>query len=287
MTQQVAEPTTGDSEVVSMKLLLETGVHFGHKTRRWHPKMKQYIFTQRNGIHIIDLQQTLSMLGRAFEIVRDWAAEGKTFLFVGTKKQAAEAIETEATRCGMYYINQRWLGGTLTNFATIQERIDHLLDLERQRDSGQLALLIKKEALKRGELIAKMNHQMAGIKEMRRLPDALFIVDPGKEKIAVAEAHRMEIPIIAINDTDCDPNLIDYAIPANDDAIRSVRLITGKIADAVLEGQALREARLLEEQKAAEAEEAALAEAEAEDEEPAAPPPEPDEAEEPAVVAEQ
>ncbi len=289
MTTQVIEPTAADAEVVSMKLLLETGVHFGHKTRRWHPKMKQYIFTQRNGIHIIDLQQTLSMLARAYEIVRDWAAEGKTFLFVGTKKQAAEAIETEAQRCGMYWVNQRWLGGTLTNFATIQERIDRLQDLERQQESGQLALLTKKERLKLEYLMNKMNHQMAGIKAMRQLPDIMFIVDPGKEKIAVAEGRRMGIPMVAINDTDCDPNLVDHPIPANDDAIRSVRLITSKMADAVIEGRALREQRLLEEQKAAEEEaaEAAIAEEKAAAEAQDSLEPEQAEVEEPAVVAEE
>ena len=246
------KPTTGD--VVSMKLLLETGVHFGHKTRRWNPRMKQYIFTQRNGIHIIDLQQTLGLLGVAYEWVRDLVAEGKSILFVGTKKQAQEAIETEAQRCGMNYVNVRWLGGTLTNFQTMRARIGHLHESERQRDEGKFSVLTKKEALKRMVAIAKLNRQMGGIKEMTKLPDALFIVDPGKENIAVAEARRMGIPIVAVNDTDSDPTLIDQVIPANDDAIRSVRLMTGKMADAVLEGKALRETRLLEQMKAAEAE---------------------------------
>ncbi len=253
MTQQVAEPKQGEDEVVSMKLLLETGVHFGHKTRRWNPKMKQYIFTQRNGIHIIDLQQTLGMLARAFHYVRDLAAEGKTVLFVGTKKQAAEAIEQEAKRCGMCYVNQRWLGGTLTNFATIRQRIDQLIEWERQRDTGQSTLVTKHEGLKREELVIKLNRMMGGIKEMRRIPDVVFIVDPGKERIAVAEARRVGVPIVAINDTDCDPNLIDYPIPGNDDAIRSVRLITSKMADAVLEGNAMRATRQMEQQKADEA----------------------------------
>ena len=256
---QTADPSPPPGEVVSMKLLLETGVHFGHKTRRWNPKMKQYIFTQRNGIHIIDLQQTLGLLGKAFEFVRDLAADGKRIVFVGTKKQAQESIETEAQRCGMNYVNIRWLGGTLTNFQTLRARIDHLTKLEDQRDSGAFSQLTKKEGLKREETIAKLNRQMGGIKTMDRLPNALFIVDPGKEAIAVAEAHRIGIPIVAINDTDCDPNLIDHVIPGNDDAIRSVRLMTGKIADAVLEGQMLREERLLEQAKMeAEAEQEAL-----------------------------
>jgi small subunit ribosomal protein S2 len=250
MTQQVADPTS-DSDVVSMKLLLETGVHFGHKTRRWNPKMKQYIFTQRNGIHIIDLQQTLGLLADAYRYVRDLVAGGGVILFVGTKKQAQEAIETEAKRCGMFYVNQRWLGGTLTNFATIRARIDHLYELERRKESGALAMLVKKEGLRREEEIAKLNHQMGGIKDMKTLPDALYIVDPGKEYIAVAEARRIGIRIVAINDTDCDPNLIHHAIPGNDDAIRSVRLITGKMADAVLEGREIYAQRLMEEEKAA------------------------------------
>ncbi|MSQ26341.1 MAG: 30S ribosomal protein S2 [Dehalococcoidia bacterium] len=251
-TQQVLEAKPADGEVVSMKLLLETGVHFGHKTRRWNPKMKQYIFTRRNGIHIIDLQQTLGMMSTAYHSVKEMAAQGKTILFVGTKKQAQEAVEQEAARCKMYYVNVRWLGGTLTNFQTIRGRVEHLLDLERKKETGHFSLITKKEALGLEQEIAKLNHQMAGIKTMKRLPDALFIVDPGKEAIAVAEARRIGIPIVAINDTDCDPNFITYPIPGNDDAIRSVRLITSKIADAVLEGGVLREQRLLEQVKAAE-----------------------------------
>ncbi len=250
MTQQVTDPTS-DADVVSMKLLLETGVHFGHKTRRWNPKMKQYIFTQRNGIHIIDLQQTLGLLANAYRFVRDLVAGGGVILFVGTKKQAQEAIESESKRCGMFHVNQRWLGGTLTNFATIRARIDHLESLERRKDSGALAMLVKKEGLRREEEIEKLNRQMGGIKEMTKLPDALYIVDPGKEYIAVAEARRIGIPIVAINDTDCDPRLIDHAIPGNDDAIRSVRLITGKMADAVLEGREIHALRLMEAEKAA------------------------------------
>jgi small subunit ribosomal protein S2 len=249
-TQTLEAPVEAPSEVVSMKLLLETGVHFGHKTRRWHPAMKQFIFTQRNGIHIIDLQQTLDMLSTAYEYVREQAAAGKSILFVGTKKQAQESIENEAKRCGMYYVNQRWLGGTLTNFSTIQERIRYLKDLERQRERGEFSYLPKKEALKLEEEIAKLNRHLGGIKDMGRLPDTLYIVDPGKENIAVAEARRLSIPIVAINDTDCDPNLVDRPIPGNDDAIRSVRLITGKMADAILEGLAIRQAQMMEQQKA-------------------------------------
>ncbi|MBI3744197.1 MAG: 30S ribosomal protein S2 [Chloroflexi bacterium] len=251
MTTQVAEPKTSEAEVVSMKLLLETGVHFGHKTRRWHPKMKQYIFTQRNGIHIIDLQQTLGMLSRTYMHVRDLAAEGKTILFVGTKKQAQEAVEQESKRCGMPYVSVRWLGGTLTNFQTIRTRLQHLINIEKMHIAGTVAQVTKKETLKEAEMVAKMNRQMGGIKELKSLPDALFVVDPGKERIAVAEARRMKIPIVAINDTDCDPNNIDWPIPANDDAIRSVRLITSKIADAIIEGKAIREQRVLAQAKAA------------------------------------
>ena len=249
MQQEIVESRPGSGEVVSMKLLLETGVHFGHKTRRWHTKMKQFIFTQRNGIHIIDLQQTLGLLTRAYEFIRGIADAGGNVLFVGTKKQAQETIETEALRCGMHYVNVRWLGGTLTNFGTMRERIGHLQDLERRKERGEFTLLTKKEALKREEEINKLNRQMGGVKTMTRLPDVLFIVDPGKEGIAVAEGRRIGIPIVAINDTDCDPNLIDYPIPGNDDAIRSVRLMTGKMADAVIEGLSSRQARIAEEEK--------------------------------------
>ena len=250
MQQEIVDAQPGASEVVSMKLLLETGVHFGHKTRRWHPKMKQFIFTQRNGIHIIDLQQTLELLSNAYKFVRDIAEQGGSILFVGTKKQAQESIEVEATRCGMFYVNQRWLGGTLTNFGTMRDRIAHLIDLERRKERGEFLLMTKKEALKLDEEIEKLNRQMGGIKSMERQPDVLYIVDPGKEGIAVAEGRRMGIPIVAINDTDCDPNLIDYPIPGNDDAIRSVRLVTAKLADAVLEGQANRQSQEAELEKA-------------------------------------
>jgi len=268
MQQEIveAQPGAPDGEVVSMKLLLETGVHFGHKTRRWHPKMKQYIFTQRNGIHIIDLQQTLDLLGKAFEFVKDLAARGGTILFVGTKKQAQETIEAEATRCGMFYVNQRWLGGTLTNFGTMRERINHLVDLERRRDRGEFAMLLKKEALKREEEIEKLNRQMGGIKTMTKLPDALYVVDPGKENIAIAEGRRIGIPIVAINDTDCDPNLIDHPIPGNDDAIRSVKLMTARLADAMLDGAAIRASRAAEAEKAELEAQAAQTDGEAEDE---------------------
>ncbi|MBI4302577.1 MAG: 30S ribosomal protein S2 [Chloroflexi bacterium] len=224
-----------------MKLLLEAGVHFGHQTQRWHPRMKSYIFTQRNGIHIIDLQQTVTKLEDACRFVRDLAAEGKTVIFVGTKKQAQEAIEQEARRCNMPYVNQRWLGGTLTNFKTIQARIDYLVRLEDRQLKGELERLPKKEAMKLNELIARLNRQLGGIKEMTQLPGALFIVDTSRERIAVAEAKRMAIPIVAMVDTNCDPNEVDYPIPANDDAIRAVRLICGEIANAVLEGQAASE----------------------------------------------
>ena len=219
-----------------MKTLLEAGVHFGHQTRRWNPKMKSYIFAQRNGIHIIDLQQTLSYLTRARQFISDLVAGGEKILFVGTKSQAQDSIENEAQRCGMFYVKNRWLGGTLTNFHTIQSRIDHLVQQEERRLKGDFARLPKKEALKLEERIAKMNRLLGGIKEMTRLPGALFIVDIGKEKIAIAEARRVGVPIVALVDTDCDPQLVDYSIPGNDDAIRSIRLVTGQIADAVIEG---------------------------------------------------
>jgi small subunit ribosomal protein S2 len=224
-------------ETSTIKQLLEAGAHFGHQTSRWHPRMKRYIFTKRNGIHIIDLEQTASMLDTACEFARQLTAEGGAFLFVGTKKQAQEAIEQEANRCGMYYVNQRWLGGTLTNFATIQARIDYLVRLEDQQAKGDFRRLPKKEALKLGELIARFNQQMAGIKEMTSLPSALFIVDPTKEKIALTEAKRIGMPVVAMVDTNCNPNDVDYPIPANDDAIRTIKLICGRIADAIIEGK--------------------------------------------------
>jgi len=254
MVQQMVETQAATAEVASMKLLLETGVHFGHKTRQWHPAMKQFIFTQRNGIHIIDLQQTLGLLSKAYNFIRDAAAAGGVILFVGTKKQAQEAIDSESQRCGMHFVNQRWLGGTLTNFGTIKDRIRHMIDLEKQRDRGDFTYLTKKEASKLEEEISRLNRYLGGLKTMTRLPDVLFIVDPGKEGIAVAEARRLNIPIVAINDTDCDPNLVTHPVPGNDDAIRSVRLITGKIAEAILEGKSMRASQSLEMEKAMEPE---------------------------------
>jgi small subunit ribosomal protein S2 len=222
-----------------MKALLEAGVHFGHQTRRWDPRMKPYIFTERNNIHIIDLQQTVPLLQQAMQFARAVSSRGETILFVGTKKQAQDAIETEATRSGMPYVTNRWLGGTLTNFQTMESRIDHLVRLEDRRDRGELNQLIKKEAGKLMEEIEKMNRYFGGIKTMKRLPGALFIVDPPMERIAVTEAMRMRIPIIAMCDTNCNPDEIDLPIPSNDDAIRAVKLIAGKIADAALEGRNL------------------------------------------------
>jgi small subunit ribosomal protein S2 len=224
------------AEPTSMKSMLEAGVHFGHQTRRWHPRMKRYIFQQRNGIYIIDLQQTLSLLEKTAQIVSGLVAEGKTFLFLGTKRQAQETIQQEADRCGMFYVNSRWLGGTLTNFATLSSRVRYLKALEDRQAKGALNLLPKKEALKLEDKLTKLNRYFGGIKEMNRLPDAIFVVDLNKERIALAEARRVGIPIFALVDTDCDPELVDYAIPGNDDAIRSVRLVTARIADAVIEG---------------------------------------------------
>jgi small subunit ribosomal protein S2 len=224
-------------DTATIKELLEAGAHFGHQTSRWHPAMKKYIFTKRNGIHIIDLEQTAAMLDQACNFVREVAAEGGNILFVGTKKQAQEAVEQEAQRCNMYYVNQRWLGGVLTNFATIQARIDYLVRLEDQKERGDLERLPKKEVLKLDDEMSRLNRQMGGFKEMTSLPDALFIVDPTKERIALAEAKRVGIPVVAIVDTNCNPVNIDYPIPANDDAIRTIKLICSKIADAILEGK--------------------------------------------------
>ena len=233
MTTATATPS------VTMKALLEAGVHFGHQTHRWDPRMKPYIFTERNKIHIIDLQQTVPLLQRAMDFARGVASRGETIIFVGTKKQAQESIEAEAARCGMPYVTNRWLGGTLTNFQTMESRIDHLVRLEDRRDRGELGLLIKKEAGKLLEEIEKMNRYFGGIKTMKRLPGALFIVDPPMERIAVTEAIRMRIPIIAMCDANCNPDEIDYPIPSNDDAIRAVKLIASRVADAVLEGRNL------------------------------------------------
>ena len=222
--------------VISMKQLLEAGVHFGHQTRRWNPKMAPYIFTERNGIYIIDLQKTVRKIDEAYMFIRDVAMEGKSVLFVGTKKQAQESIETEAKRCGMFYVNNRWLGGTLTNFRTIQTRIKRLNDIDAMEKNGQFDILPKKEVVKLCAEREKLLKNLGGIREMKNLPGALFIVDPRKERIAVQEARALHIPIVAIVDTNCDPDEIDYVIPGNDDAIRAVKLIAGKMADAVLEG---------------------------------------------------
>lgn len=232
--------------VVAIRELLGAGVHFGHRTRRWNPKMRPYIFIARNGIHIIDVQQTLVKLEEAYNAVRDVVSEGGLILFVGTKKQAQEVIALEAERCGMPYVNQRWLGGTLTNFRTIRQRIDYLLDLEKRRDWGEFELLPKKEVLDLEREILRLAQKLGGIRGMNHLPDMLFLVDTRRENIAVKEANRLEIPIVAMVDTNCNPDPIDYVIPANDDAIRAIRLITGKIADAVLEGKQVREVALVE-----------------------------------------
>jgi small subunit ribosomal protein S2 len=247
----------------SMKQLLEAGVHFGHQTRRWNPKMRPFIFAERNGIHIIDLAQTVSRLDAALSFISDTVRRGDSILFVGTKKQAQESIAGEAERSGQHHVNNRWLGGMLTNFTTIKRRIQRLEALEARRDAGEFERLTKKEASKLTEEIEKLNHALGGIRRMRRLPGALFVVDPHRESIAIAEARRLEIPIVAMTDTNCDPDEIDWVIPANDDAIRSVRLISAKVADAVLEAQQERQAKLDEEFEQAEAmppvDEAALA----------------------------
>jgi len=226
------------ASTVTIKQLLEAGAHFGHQTSRWHPRMKRYIFTKRNGIHIIDLEQTVGMLEKACSFIEQLVADGGSVLFVGTKKQAQESIEQEAKRCNMYYINQRWLGGVLTNFSTIQNRIDYLVRLEDQQARGELERLPKKEALKLGKEIVRLNRMIGGIKEMTSLPSALFIVDVTKERLALDEAKRVGIPSVAVADTNCDPTDIDYPIPANDDAIKAIRLTCSKIADSVLEGKA-------------------------------------------------
>ena len=223
--------------VVSMKQLLEAGVHFGHQTRRWNPKMAPYIFTERNGIYIIDLQKTVKKLDEAYNFVRDVAANGGEVLFVGTKKQAGDSIKEEAERCGMHYVNARWLGGMLTNFKTIQKRIERLAQLRKMEEDGTFELLPKKEVVKLKLEIEKLEKFIGGIKQMKTLPAALFIVDPKKEKIAVSEARKLNIPIVAIVDTNCDPDEVDYVLPGNDDAIRAVKLIAGAMANAVMEGR--------------------------------------------------
>ena len=223
--------------VVSMKQLLEAGVHFGHQTRRWNPKMAKYIFTERNGIYIIDLQKTVKKLEEAYNFVRNLAENGQTILFVGTKKQAADAVKEEASRVGMYYVNARWLGGMLTNFKTMRTRIDRLAQLKKMQEDGTFDMLPKKEVMKLLGEMEKLEKYLGGVKEMKKLPGALFVVDPRKEHNAIAEARKLHIPIVAIVDTNCDPDEIDYVIPANDDAIRAIRLIASTMANAVQEGR--------------------------------------------------
>lgn len=223
--------------VISMKQLLEAGVHFGHQTRRWNPKMAEFIFTERNGIYIIDLQKTVKKVEEAYEFIKEVAASGKSILFVGTKKQAQESIESEAVRCDMYYVNQRWLGGMLTNFKTIKKRIERLNELDKMENDGTFDVLPKKEVIKLRSEKEKLEKNLNGIKNMDGLPGAIFIVDPRKEKIAIQEAHILGIPVVAIVDTNCDPEEVDYPIPGNDDAIRAVKLLTSKIADAVIEAR--------------------------------------------------
>ena len=223
--------------VVSMKQLLEAGVHFGHQTRRWNPKMAPYIYTERNGIYIIDLQKTVKKLEEAYAFVRDLSANGGNVLFVGTKKQAQDAIKEEATRCGGYYVNARWLGGMLTNFRTMRTRIDRLAQLRKMEEDGTFAMLPKKEVIKHQAEIEKLEKYLGGVKEMKKLPGALFIVDTRKERNAIAEAHRLGIPVVAIADTNCDPDEIDYPIPGNDDAIRAIKLIASVMANAMIEGK--------------------------------------------------
>ena len=223
--------------VVSMKALLEAGVHFGHQTRRWNPKMAPYIYTERNGIYIIDLQKTVKKLEEAYNFVRSISESGQSLLFVGTKKQAQEAIKDEALRCNMYYVNARWLGGMMTNFKTMRTRIDRLAQLRKMQEDGTFAMLPKKEVIKHEGEIAKLEKYLGGVKSMKKLPGALFIVDPRKERNAIAEARKLHIPIVAIVDTNCDPDEVDYVIPGNDDAIRAIRLIAATMANAVVEGR--------------------------------------------------
>ena len=231
-------------EPLTMKSLLEAGVHFGHQTRRWNPRMKRYIFTQRNGIHIIDLQQTLGMINDAYRAMTQLVADGGKVLFVGTKRQAQEVIASEAERCGMWYVNQRWLGGTLTNFQTIRTRINYMIELQQKRDQGYFRVLPKKEAVKLRDTLNRLEKYFHGLRDMSELPAALFVIDIGKEDICIAEAQRMGVKIFAIVDTDCDPEKVSHTIPGNDDAVRSIRLITGRMATAAMEGLAQREAML-------------------------------------------
>ncbi len=243
--------------VISMKQLLEAGVHFGHQTRRWNPKMAPYIFTERNGIYIIDLQKTVKKIEEAYEFMKEVGATGKPVLFVGTKKQAQAAIEDEAKRCGMYYVNQRWLGGMLTNYKTISARIKRLYDIQKMEEDGTFEKLAKKEVIKLRAEAEKLERFLGGIKEMKGMPGAMFIVDPKKEKIAVKEARILGIPVVGIVDTNCDPDDVDYIIPANDDAIRAVKLIAGKMADAIIEANQGEDAAADDEAAPVEAEEAA------------------------------
>jgi len=245
--ERPAEPNAAPArEPLTMKSLLEAGVHFGHQTRRWDPRMKRYIFTQRNGIHIIDLQQTLGMVNDAYRAMVQVAAEGGNVLFVGTKKQAQEVVQSEADRCGMWYVNQRWLGGTLTNFQTIRSRINYMIELQQKRDQGYFRLLPKREGVKLEETLAKLEKYFLGIKNMTAPPQAMFVIDIAKEDLCIAEARRMGIKIFSFVDSDCNPDLIDHAIPGNDDAVRSIRLITGRMANAIIEGKAEREALMQE-----------------------------------------
>jgi small subunit ribosomal protein S2 len=223
--------------VISMRALLEAGVHFGHQTRRWNPKMKPYIFQERNGIYIIDLAKTVAKMNEVYAVVKQLSRDGRVILFVGTKKQAQDVVKEEAERAGTFFVNQRWLGGTLTNFSTIQKRIARLRELEGMKQQGTFDLLPKKEVSRLSDELDKLERFLGGIKDMHRLPDAIFIVDPKKERIAVLEARKLKIPIIAVVDTNCDPDEIDYLIPGNDDAIRAVKLMVGKIADAIIEGK--------------------------------------------------
>jgi len=226
--------------IVTMRELLEAGVHFGHRSRRWNPKMRPYIFTERNGIHIIDLQQTIRQMQVAYDFIRDTVAEGGTVIFVGTKRQAQETVVSQALRCGMPYVSERWLGGTLTNFRTIRSRIDYMLELEAQQERGDWDLLPKKEATQKARELAKLHRRLGGLRNLKSLPEALFVTDTLTEDIAVKEANRLEIPVVALVDTNCDPDPIDIVIPSNDDAIRTIHLMVTKMADAVIEGQNMR-----------------------------------------------
>jgi len=238
MEECIKKPNGGKNmSVISMKQLLEAGVHFGHQTRRWNPKMKEYIYTERNGIYIIDLQKTSVLIDKAYDVVKDIVAGGGDVLFVGTKKQAQEAIKSEAERCGMYYVSNRWLGGMLTNHKTIKERIKRLYELEEMEANGTFQLLPKKEVMGLRAEMEKLEMNLGGIKEMENLPSVMFVIDPKNEEIAVREAHLLGIPIVAVVDTNCDPEEVDYVIPGNDDAIRAVKLLAGMVADAVLEAK--------------------------------------------------